>query len=163
MFLRGLLPDALLSQYTFWQNEDDTIIGYQIIEYQQKLKTGYALRITLSESADKGAMAKVVRVPLKNLAMGKEQEEIAFQQFEEERSVRQNETNTMMLLNLMYAPCNTPLGRLCDYLLKVETLAWCLAWTKDLSRGVASAQCQVCLGHRSGIQKPILLNSFLGR
>ena len=40
-FLRGLIPDCLLKEFIFWQNQDDTLVGYQKPEIQAKTQTAY--------------------------------------------------------------------------------------------------------------------------
>lgn len=40
-FLRGLIPDCLLYDYTFWQNTDDSLVGYQKPEIQARTQTAY--------------------------------------------------------------------------------------------------------------------------
>ena len=64
-FLKGLLPDGLLDEYTFWQENDDSLTGYMKKEILAKRSTAHVLRIELIRDARDGATAKVVRIPKK--------------------------------------------------------------------------------------------------
>ena len=71
--LHGLLPDALLHKYTFWQNEDDSLIGYQTTNDESDTDGRSMIHVTLvtqRESdfidGDRGLDAFVRRVPLQD-------------------------------------------------------------------------------------------------
>ena len=64
-FLKGLIPDGLLDEYTFWQETDDSLTGYMKKEIVAKRSTVHVLRIELIRDERDGATAKVVRIPKK--------------------------------------------------------------------------------------------------
>ena len=64
-FLKGLVPDGLLDEYTFWQETDDSLTGYMKKEILAKRSTAHVLRIELIRDERDGATAKVVRIPKK--------------------------------------------------------------------------------------------------
>ena len=159
MFLRGLLPDVLVEQYSFWQNIDDTIIGYQKLEFQLKTKTAFALRIALGGSDDGGAAATVVRVQLHAVSTSSVPEEHAYQQYENEKKIAANDKSCVTLVNLMYAHADSPLGRLCDFIIKVETLAWLMVWAKGvLTPEEMTRTCQIAT-----IELPRIGLTFFGK
>lgn len=48
-FLSGLLPDALISDYMFWQEGDSIMVGYLKREIDQRVMTKTRLRITITK------------------------------------------------------------------------------------------------------------------
>jgi len=62
-YLRGFLPEPLISEYEFWQNSDDSIVGYQKIDIVERTKAAAVLRITLSKEGG-FAFGKVSRIPI---------------------------------------------------------------------------------------------------
>eukprot|EP00957_Ditylum_brightwellii_P066486 5047673-Ditylum_brightwellii.AAC.1 len=80
-FLAGILPTALVERYTFWQSEDDNIIGYEDVMSSDESDgaipvpskgASTRLKITLSKGEDSdesgfcnsNAEALVQRVPV---------------------------------------------------------------------------------------------------
>jgi len=133
--LSGLLPDALIHDYTFWQNEDDSLVGYHKPEISQRMQTAYVLRIKLvrqSKTASTSS-AQVVRLPLKHVARVSEPALVrAEKQWAEELSLdAEKESHGMTLLNLLYAQNGSKLNALAKLLNKMESLSHCLVWTKS--------------------------------
>ena len=64
-YLRGLLPEALLDTYVFWQESDDSLTGYLRRELQEKMLVTSVLRVELFKDAMIGATAKVTRKPVR--------------------------------------------------------------------------------------------------
>ena len=62
-FLKGLLPDALLDDFVFWQETDDSLTGYMRKELLAKRMTAHVLRVYLHRDDKDGATARVVRIP----------------------------------------------------------------------------------------------------
>jgi hypothetical protein len=76
-FLRGLLPDALLEEYVFWQESDDSLTGYLIKEVRDKRAQQTVLRVELLRDKNSlSAVGRVSRRPLKGLAPGAAYEEL---------------------------------------------------------------------------------------
>jgi hypothetical protein len=85
-YLAGLLPTALIEKYTFWQSEDDNIIGYETkqakAEHEEEedkaaddeKRPSTRLKITLAKSEDfdksgfcnSNAEALIQRIPVSN-------------------------------------------------------------------------------------------------
>jgi len=65
-YIRGLLPDALLEDYVFWQETDDSLTGYLRKDLQDRAHTLSVLRVQLIKDAGLGATARVLRVPVKS-------------------------------------------------------------------------------------------------
>jgi hypothetical protein len=132
--LSGLLPDALIDDYSFWQNEDDSLVGYHKPEISQRMQTAYVLRIKLVRQSQKAttASAQVVRLPLKHVARVSEPALVrAEKQWAEERSLgAERESQGMTLLNLLYTKPGSKLYDLAKMLCKLESLSHCLVWTK---------------------------------
>ncbi len=70
-FLRGLIPDAILDEYVFWQETDDSLTGYLIKEIRDKMHTQTVIRVELLK--DKNSLAAVARIsrrPLRGVIPG---------------------------------------------------------------------------------------------
>ena len=131
-FLRGLLPDALVDDYTFWQNDDDSIVGYHLPEIQQKTQIAYVLRITLIRTASTKASARVVRIPIKQAAGSADLRlATAELQWMQERSISADPPDAMTLLNLVHTAEHSALMQLSDFLIGLDSLSHCLVWTKS--------------------------------
>jgi hypothetical protein len=139
-FLRGLIPDVLLNDFMFWQNADDSLIGYQRPETREKTQTAYVLRVYLNKEGVSFASARVTRV---NIGTPKAITGPVDQaQWEEERELKSPEEYT--LLNILYAPEGTFLSELSEYFVRIEDLTQVLVWTKGKPDG-KTGECTVDL------------------
>ncbi len=132
-FLKGLLPEPLLKEYTFWQSPDNTIVGYQRPEVLDKSKTPSVLRIQLLRDSY-GMGAKVVRVPLKDLTGGKTY--TTQQLWEAEKKISPDTNDQLTLLNLLYTPEGTLLDELNTLL--CEDISHVLIWSKTEALSLGS-------------------------
>jgi hypothetical protein len=57
----GVIPQALLQRYTFWQNEDDSLTGVQTAKAKARSNALSRLHVTLMDS---GLSTRIVRIPL---------------------------------------------------------------------------------------------------
>jgi hypothetical protein len=130
-FLAGLLPTALVEKYTFWQSEDDNVIGYE--EAQLKLdedtedatteKPSTRLKITLAkaEELDKSgfcnsqAEALVQRIPCLNAT--------------QESDNTDYNRPVLTLLNVLSAPPSSLLKRIGTLLSRLDNLSHVLLWS----------------------------------
>ena len=165
--LSGLLPDALIDDYTFWHNEDDTLVGYHKPEIAQRMQTAYVVRIALVRRATRAAAAaaaaaQVVRVPLKHAARVSEPALVRGEkQWAEERALRETGAagQAMTLLNLLYAPAGSMLHAVARLLCKLDSLSHCLVWTK----GEVPAGADHCDASIDLIELPRLQLSFFSK
>lgn len=152
-FLAGLLPTALVESFTFWQFDDDNIIGYENTlteteddsdepkEVQAKSSTSddtpsYRLKITLfkGQEFDKtgfcnsSAEALVQRIPV----IGTDHEA---ERIDSNRPVH-------TLLNVMSAPPSSLLKRIGMLLARLDNLAHVLIWSKAKLQS-AHAPCSI--------------------
>ena len=144
-FLQGLLPSALLEEYEFWQNEDDSISGYMRASSNQESDDTVARRPTMLQIEllkDSGrdtdgwcssdASAIVRRVPLL------ERPEEEHKQSSNEDVAGFNDVNCIpdpdqpvdTLISLLYAPKESVLRDLCQVVMRLDGLSHCMAWTK---------------------------------
>lgn len=138
-FLAGLLPTALVEKYTFWQSEDDNIIGYELlhvpdeddddeldVEASAEALTdtpSTRLKITLSKGKDfdksgfcnSEAEALVQRIPV--LSSNQETE------------VRDPNRPVLTLLNMLSAPPSSLLKRVGMLLSRLDNLSHVLFWS----------------------------------
>jgi hypothetical protein len=132
-FLAGLIPTALVEKYTFWQSENDDIIGYELgkvrseeddeeIDDDAELPSS-RLKITLSKDPDldntgfcnSGAEALVQCIPVLNS--------------DQETEARDANRPFLTLLNVMSAPPSSLLKRVGMLLSKLDNLAHVLIWS----------------------------------
>jgi len=114
--LDGLIPAALLEDYVFWQNSDNSLTGYQTPEAIARVRTSTKLRITLvSQEGKMNVLAHIVREPaVANVVY----------------DINDLGTQTLTLLNLLYSSQGSTLRRLADTLLRLEHLSHVLVWTR---------------------------------
>jgi hypothetical protein len=143
-YLAGLLPTALVDKYTFWQSEDDNIMGYETKQVQadadletvggeNEKKPSTRLRITLakSEGFDKSgfcnstAEALVQRIPVTS----------------SRQEALEIDTNrpVMTLLNVLSAPPSSLLKRIGMLLSRLDNLAHVLVWSTTTIKSAHSA------------------------
>tara|TARA_A100001015_G_scaffold259764_1_gene303937 strand:+ start:46 stop:2070 length:2025 start_codon:yes stop_codon:yes gene_type:complete len=189
-FLRGLVPEALLWQYKFWQQHDEggrKIIGYRTPPHMENKKDGSnrfsQIRITLfhEDPNDKDGQCKtesvaiVERLPLVPSPNISNADSVVLSRAEEgTKSLDANDTvprprkdsvstllrpsgsaaasliglghddvidtsdEILTLLSLLHGPgANTvsPLRALCELMLRLDSLPWCLCWTKQRVAG----------------------------
>jgi hypothetical protein len=138
-FLAGVLASSLVDKYVFWQNEDDSIVGYEKLVSvmnddnaatltSEADKPSSRLKIKLSKSPDfdksgfcnSSAEAFIQQVPVLGTA------------HEDERVDPTRSTKT--LLNVMSAPPSSLLKRVGMLLSRLDNLAHVLVWsTADMS------------------------------
>ncbi len=136
--LQGLLPDALLDDFQFWQRSDLSLVGYQHVALRSRLQTAAVLRISIKRSGNAQAHALVQRVPLHNAVAG---ENVSpEQQWEEEQQLGSHPRDVVTLLDLVHAPAGSMLQRLGRMLARLDSLSHVLVWTKDLC--VQVCQCR---------------------
>jgi hypothetical protein len=142
-FLAGLLPTTLIEKYTFWQSENDNIIGYEEVPLPPatdvddvaQVKTDLPstrLRITLSKGDDfdrtgfcnSTAEALVHRVPV--LSSNPEVEE------------RDPNRPVLALLNILSAPPSSLLKRVGMLLSRLDNLSHVLVWSASDIRSAHS-------------------------
>jgi hypothetical protein len=126
--LQGLLPDALLDDFQFWQRPDLSLVGYQHVALRSRLQTAAVLRITVQRCGNAQAQALVQRVPLHNAVAGENVS--AEQQWEEEEQLGAAPRDVVTLLDLVHAPQGALLYRLGRMLARLDSLSHVLVWTK---------------------------------
>ena len=135
-FLAGLLPSCLVDQYVFWQNEDDSIIGYEKLGEEGDEDDPLAkkfdadspssrLKITLSKGSDfdktgfcnSPAEALIQRIPVIGI----------------EHEVEQVDPNrpSHTLLNVLSAPPSSLLKRAGLLLSRLDNLSHVLVWSNE--------------------------------
>eukprot|EP00960_Hanusia_phi_P029240 747854-Hanusia_phi.AAC.2 len=162
VLLKGLLPDAIIDEYTFWQNEDDSLTGYYKPEISQKMQTSFVLKIKLvrNSSRSDNAAAHVERYPLKHFVRSSQYPLIvAEQQWNEEKGLDYSSCEGFTLLNLCNSPEGSVMYRLAQMLSKMDNLSHCLVWTKaTIPPGSESSSCTIDL-----IELPRLQLSFFSK
>jgi hypothetical protein len=142
-FLAGLLPTTLIEKYTFWQSENDNIIGYEEVplppvtdvEDVAPVKSDLPstrLMITLSKADDfdqtgfcnSSAEAMVHRIPV--LSSNPEVEE------------RDPNRPVLTLLNILSAPPSSLLKRVGMMLSRLDNLSHVLVWSASVIRSAHS-------------------------
>lgn len=142
-FLAGLLPTTLIEKYTFWQSENDNIIGYEEVpmppvtdvEDVAPVKSDLPstrLMITLSKADDfdqtgfcnSAAEAMVHRIPV--LSSNPEVEE------------RDPNRPVLTLLNILSAPPSSLLKRVGMLLSRLDNLSHVLVWSASVIRSAHS-------------------------
>ena len=122
--LHGLVPSSLCDDYVFWQNEDDSLTGYQR-DPTDSTKKPSMLRIELFKEGSKdksgfgnaGASALIRRIPIENPDAN-------------HAELRPDEGKPVMtLLNLLYALPGTPVRKLSNIFMRLDNLSNCLIWT----------------------------------
>ena len=133
-YLAGLLPTALIERYTFWQSEDDNIIGYETQhargEHDEEVDGGAdndkrpttRLKITLAKAdefdrsgfCNSSAEAMIQRIPVSNARP-------------EVLEVDPNRP-VMTLLNVLSAPPSSLLKRIGMLLSRLDNLAHVVFW-----------------------------------
>lgn len=63
--LYGLMPDALVDRFSFWQNPDDSLSGYPLLDVQESATIPYVLRVFLVRDPVITSSARIVRASLK--------------------------------------------------------------------------------------------------
>lgn len=136
-FLAGLLPTALIEKYTFWQSEDDNIIGYEkpaekgedeeeedddqdVASSQLHIKLAKGSDFDKSGFCNSSAEALVRRIPVKSAS-------------HESCDVDKNRS-PMTLLNVLSAPPSSLLKRLAMLLSRLDNLAHVLVWSTSDTR-----------------------------
>jgi hypothetical protein len=133
-FLAGVLASSLVEKYVFWQNEDDSIIGYEktmalpgeddaAMLTSEADKPSSRLKIKLSKFSDfdksgfcnSTAEAFIQQIPVLGTA------------HEDERLDPTRSTHT--LLNVMSAPPSSLLKRVGMLLSRLDNLAYVLVWS----------------------------------
>lgn len=132
-FLAGILPTSLVDKYSFWQSENDDLVGYEEEELNEDdeeevidvKKSSTRLKITLIKNPDKddsgfcnsGAQAIIQRVAYLDSDAANE-------------NVNRN-IPTMTLLNVTSAPPSSLLKRIGMLLSRLDNLAHVLIWSKS--------------------------------
>ncbi len=118
-FLEGFIPDALIENYVFWQNQhDDSLIGCMLRYVAEKTQTAFALRIKLCSDGTNPTCAQILRVPLQALGTASNMSPLASSdaQYSEAKKVPENPPGQLMLINIRDAVVGTflhQLARLC--------------------------------------------------
>lgn len=144
-FLAGLVPAALVERYVFWQNEDDSILGYEkaikesiddsddgdVPEPVGEDVPGTRLKISLTKDnfdktgfCNSAAEALIQRIPV----LGVDQE------------IERNDSNrrVMTLLNILSAPPSSLLKRIGMLLSRLDNLAHVLVWSTETVKSAHS-------------------------
>lgn len=165
-FLRGLLPDALLNSYEFWQNEDSSLVGYLTREAEARASSeGHtALRISLVNHDIRGgsldrpcATAIVKRVPVEKVPDGVSGMDRVQAKWSAERAVGAHPVGELTLLEYLGAEGNSLLAGFGDALLRIENASHILVWT---SATIVSGREQCTIDK---IEFPRLHLSFVSR
>ncbi|GAB5371987.1 hypothetical protein AAMO2058_001626900 [Amorphochlora amoebiformis] len=145
--LKGMIPEALLARYQFWQDERDNLRGYEIDVKKNDIKT--LLEVTLKNGVMtdvtqcKGSVVRIVRKVIKKeqtqqkdkqdkkdkktFMSKKNKKKKKLQKF---RTTAGTEEEDLVLINLLHTRPSTPLYTLARVLTRVERLSYCLAWAK---------------------------------
>lgn len=141
-FLAGILPTALVEKYSFWQSENDDIIGYEELDSNDddddaesigEKKSCTRLKISLFKDGDKddtgfcnsGAQALIQRIS-----------------YLDSDPVNENKNlnmPTLSLLNVASAPPSSLLKRIGMLLSRLDNLAHVLIWTASNVTGTDCA------------------------
>lgn len=138
-FLKGILPEGLITDFQFWQNADDSLTGYMSPPAERRTMSPYILQIALAKqkATDKTGYCNslaggvVRRVPIKyrqhkNSAVGDGIEaadnNVLNQEPDPSKSV-------LTMLNLMYALPDSLLMQLTELMVRLDSLSHVLAWT----------------------------------
>jgi hypothetical protein len=145
-FLKGLLPAALLDQYDFWQNQDDSIFGYPKAALQRQSQfseeSSYIIQITFLDSSVVSPDSGVVISRIKNVVIQDEKTPEQKDENPKKRLIRMtsssaqtisnaDSSSALYLLNLQAAKPNSVLSNLADYLQRIEDLSYILVWTRN--------------------------------
>ena len=146
-FLRGLVPQALLDKYVFWQNTDESISGYISNQYRQAHSGGLALdqlHIVLKKGAmadDSGyctsmASGVITRIPVKSnlrkkASLKKSTDEVDHMLGIGADEVEDYKRPRHKLLSLLYSKPGTHLRKLTEIFMRLDNLSHILVWTKD--------------------------------
>jgi hypothetical protein len=134
-YLEGLIPDALIENYVFWQNqEDDSLTGYMLRDVAEKTQTAYALRIKLCSDGTNPVCAQVLRVPLQALGTLPNMSPLASSnaQYAEEKKIPANPPGQLMLINIRDAVVGTFLHQLARLCFRLEDPSHVLVWSKSV-------------------------------
>ena len=131
-FLAGLLPTALVEKYTFWQSEDDSILGYEEAMSEEeeiddvlteKPSTRLLIRFAKASDFDKSgfcnsqAEALIQRIPCRNA--------------NQESENTDHNRPVLTLLNILSAPPSSLLKRIGTLLSRLDNLSHVLAWSSS--------------------------------
>jgi hypothetical protein len=149
-FLMGLVPEALLDQYMFWQNADESISGYQYPSSEAAEADLSKLHIVLSKTGEgsKGAFmgldasAVIKRVPLVKIISEEGKEDGSTSSYSHNDGLMGIGANTVVdkdakvhtLVSLLQASAGGLAGsvrKLCDILLRLDNLSHVMAWTSS--------------------------------
>jgi hypothetical protein len=128
-FLHGLLPDALLHQYEFWQQDDcDDLIGYPLAETREAAITATVLKVSLLKSGQpdlSGFGNSAASAIIRRLAILPSSSPY---DFEVDPSLP-----VLSLIDLLNPGATSPLvtSFLRDLLLRVDDYSNILVWTED--------------------------------
>lgn len=141
--LHGLVPGALLETYAFWQNADDSLVGYAKDPDAHIAPGGpVMLRVELFREANSStssgktdASARIVRLPLSAceefIVPGLTTSVLPSVREEQARAA----PAALTLLDLVNADPDTPLGQIASLFTRVEDLSHVLAWTEGRAFG----------------------------
>lgn len=126
------MPDALLNDFIFWQNADNSITGYQRPDVRDRTQTAFALRVYITAEGTAAGFARIVR---KNLNDVKATNDLSKQDLlaptrmdkilweEEIKGSQSGKAEEYTLLNLAYATEGTFLSELAEYLIRLEDMS----------------------------------------
>jgi hypothetical protein len=131
--LAGLLPSALLDQYNFWQQAGGDLIGESKSDdvADTEIHVRMVPRAKVSCTGGEGVCARIVRRRKRREALPNEKAE-ASAAAAAPTSVGDDDEPELMLLNLIYAPIDTPLFSVARQLARIEDLSHVLVWTPAL-------------------------------
>eukprot|EP01012_Entosiphon_sulcatum_P004402 TRINITY_DN11719_c0_g1_i1.p1 TRINITY_DN11719_c0_g1~~TRINITY_DN11719_c0_g1_i1.p1 ORF type:complete len:3283 (+),score=530.28 TRINITY_DN11719_c0_g1_i1:870-9851(+) len=144
-FLLGLLPMALLEEYEFWQNEDESLTGYQPPGHWATTATPSILLIQFPPSSSGGfgdVVAQVTRVPVRydrSLASATSGEpgtgvgSLPPTLADEDRTQPR-----LVLINLLRLRPEAPFSRFIPVLQRLDNLSHCLVWAPQGTPNVIS-------------------------
>jgi len=120
--LRGLLPDALVESYRFWQVSSDDLVGEMIgrqgeykiyVKMMRQLgKNGDAALYDEKERVVLGCGARIMRIPIND-------------------DGKDPTIKKMTLLDIQKAPKDSPLHSIQEVLCQIESLSHILVWTYE--------------------------------
>jgi hypothetical protein len=131
--LAGLLPSALLDQYNFWQQAGGDLIGESKSDdvADTEIHVRMVPRAKVSCTGGEGVCARIVRRRKRREALPNEKAD-ASPRAAAPTSVGDDDEPELMLLNLIYAPIDTPLFSVARQLARIEDLSHVLVWTPAL-------------------------------
>jgi hypothetical protein len=133
-FLTGLIPSVLLENYVFWQNEDDSLSGYQRVDTRDHTKQLEMVKVRLFKDPGEDLTGFGI-----SEAMGIVQKFAVLDGTETlvERTkggligTVDTAQPVLTMLNLLYTNPNTEIRELTKVINRIENLSHVLVWTRE--------------------------------